>query len=775
MTRLRLKVAGRAGALISLAVLLALLSGCEKDNPAPDDKAQPAAGASDADKKAQPGAKADKAPPTAPAADYDTSLSKTELAREQLLSRLVREMLEKQHLGRKPINNDVSKAAFDRYLERLDPGKLFLLEADAEKLKTHAQSIDEQIKVGRLELAEDGDEILDARLKVVQGIIKEHLKTPLDLTIDEEHETDSEKRGWCKTDDELRERWRKVLKLGIMSRIVRMEEADKARAETGQKPPKDNPTTFEGREKASREKLLKDWEARFVRMEKETHTEQVELFINALTSVFDPHTIYLPPARKENFDISMSGSLEGIGAVLGIKEHFVEIVRIVPGGASWKEGRLEAGDLVLSVAQAGKEPVDVVDMRLQDVVRLIRGPKGTIVTLTVKKPDERIMVIPITRDVVQLDESYAKGAVLRHPSIKGEIGYIDLPSFYGNTRARRGNTPPRRCNEDVRKLLEIFAQRKVAGVILDLRGNGGGLLSAARSMSGLFIKTGPIVQTKAVEGEAEVLKDFDPGISYDGPVIVMVDRFSASASEIVAGALQDYGRAIIVGPEQTHGKGTVQFLTSLDELVSGDPEAQKLGRLGVLKITRQQFFRVNGASTQHRGVVPDIIMPDPAQHVESGERYLDFSIPWSSVEGVKHDKWPAGRGDVQALKQKSEARQAKVGAFKRVRQRIDLLKAQRERTLEPLNMEKWRALRKQEIDALEALKDDPDKTPERFNVEQLNYAGDEAQPERPKATDGTERKTDKDEVKRKDSWKKSLSRDPWVEESVFIIQDMING
>lgn len=753
--------------LIALTVLVLLAWGCDSTSsqqaaPETPKTAERPAAASD---KADQGAAAKPAAETPP----DFSKLKGDALREALVANLIETLLEEDHLRRKPVDDEVSQAAFKVFLERLDPGKLYLLGEQAEALEASADQIDDQLKAGKLALAHQGGKVLRERSVVVQKIIAEHLKEPFDYTLDETHETDAEKRQWCKTEDELKERWRKVLKLGVMSRIMRMEEADKAREEAGRPAKADAPKTFEERERAAREKLGKDWDARFKRMAQETAIDDVEHFINAVTSVYDPHTVYLPPRRKEDFDIHMSGSLEGIGAVLGVKEHFVEVVRVVPGGASWRQGELEAGDLILSVAQADQDAVDVVDMRLQDVVRLIRGPKGTVVTLTIQKPDDAVKVINITRDVVQIEASYAKGATLEHPDLPGKVGYIDLPSFYGNTRAVRGNTPQRRCTDDVRALLERFAKDKVAGVVLDLRGNGGGLLSAARSMSGLFFEKGPVVQTRSVDGRTEVLKDFDPSTIYDGPVIVLVDRFSASASEILAGALQDYQRAIIVGPSQTHGKGTVQFITALNEVAMErhgmTPAAA--GDLGVLKFTRQQFFRVNGASTQHRGIVPDIILPDAMAHVESGERYLDYSIPWSSVDDVSFDAWPKGRGDVKALDAKSKTRQGDSPDFERVRKRIDLFKAQRDRTVETLNFEQWRAQRDKERAELDALKDDGDKAPSRFKVSPINYANTPEPPPRP--NQGT--KTDKEE--RKDSWEEGLSRDPWLEESLFILRDAI--
>ncbi len=768
---------------ILFLMIFALACACDSDPPTPPDPIappngadKPANGAQAADAGGNPEGKLPEGklpegkPPEGQTAE--SKLPELELKREAAIAKLVTELLKTDHLRRITIDDAVSEQAFDLYLERLDPARMFLLEEDVTRLKSHAKTMDDELAAGRLSLSEEGGALLKRRLAVVRKAVEGHLKQPFDTTIEETLETEPDKRPWCKTEAELNDRWRKVLKLEVIRRAARYEEILEARdkaAKEGDKPEDEDvldtaPATPQEREVKSRERTAKDYEARFIRLEQEEHIDDIELFINALVGAFDPHTVFLPPDRKENFDIQMSGSLEGIGAVLQVHEHYVRIVSIVPGSASWQQGELEAGDLILSVAQKGKEAVDVVDMRLQDVVQLIRGPKGTVVTLTVKKPDDRVLVIPITRDIVKIEESYAKGAVLNTLGDDAKIGYIQLPSFYGNTRNEPSLTPERGCTEDVRKLLDIFTKRGITKVIFDLRGNGGGLLSAARTMSGLFIEKGPIVQTRSADGQTEILEDFDPTVSFNGQVIVLVDRFSASASEILAGALQDYGRALIVGSPQTHGKGTVQMIMSLDRMADPSTVDGALRPLGVLKITRQQFFRVSGSSTQNKGVIPDLIFPDPVAHIESGERYLDHPIPWSSVEGVPFKAWQS-KLDIATLNARSKARQSADEAFERDRQRAEFLAKLREQSVENLNLEKWKAERKAERDQLDALSPEQKDIPPRIAVEELRYTDDPA----PVVDDKSERRTGQP---RKDAWKEDLIRDHWLSEAILIFKDM---
>jgi carboxyl-terminal processing protease len=510
------------------------------------------------------------------------------------------------------------------------------------------------------------------------------------------------------------------------------------------------PATAEARDAKARADLAKSYAARFTRLRHPGPFDAASELINAVTSSLDPHTTYLPPADKANFDIQMSGSLEGIGAVLRERDDYVEVLEIVPGGASWRQGVLAPGDLILSVAADGQDPVDIADMRLDDVVKMIRGPKGTIVHLRIQKPTGVQQQLSITRDVVVVEETYARGALLNH---KGQptYGYIHLPSFYG------GRNVTRSAAGDVHRLLTELKARKVAGIVLDIRSNGGGLLGDAIEMTGELIDKGPVVQVQDNRGRREVLDDERRGTDFDGPVVVLVDRFSASASEILAGALQDYHRAIIVGTGPTHGKGTVQTLADLDRATRGKID------LGTLKITVQQFFRVSGSSTQREGVTPDIVLPDPAAHIDSGERTLEHAIPWSQVPPAAHDDWPA-TWKIPALVERSAARVAKQPVLAKIAALTQLLRTNREDTRIPLARPAWEAHRKQQRAALEAASPNLKNGPANLIVKAI----DESTPPPPSSPGPGGRSSDDRLVR----WRDGVARDPWVEECVNILGDM---
>jgi carboxyl-terminal processing protease len=729
----------RAASLVSLAVVVLGCSGSGPTTGKPTPRAN------------QPVSMEDQPPPD---------------PREQRLSMAVVQLLEQEHLRHRKVDDAASRATFAKYLEGLDPGKMFLLKSDVAALEPHRDTVDDELRSGRLDLAHEGQALYTRRVKVVEKVVADLLAKPLDSNNEEFFETDPKKVELAASEDELRERWRRRLELEVLERVSLMEERaadlakkDKAKDDKDKTAEEEDqalvrgpiPPTPEGREAKAREDLAKSYAGRFARLATPGPLDAAASLMNALTSTFDPHTNYLPPADKANFDIQMSGSLEGIGAVLREDDHYIRVVEVVPGGASWRQGKLEAGDLILSVAQKGKDPVDTTDMRIDEVVKMIRGPKGTLVTLVVKKPSEELETISITRDVVVIEESYARGAVLQPAKAKRGFGYINLPSFYG---AQRGG-PPRSASTDVRRLLEEMQKRNVAGVVIDLRANGGGLLGDSVDLTGLLIDKGPVVQTQVSDGTKKTLADSSGGTSFSGPVVVMVDRFSASASEIVAGALQDYKRAVIIGTSATHGKGTVQVLADLAELTgSGDD-------LGALKVTVQQFFRVSGASTQWQGVVPDIVLPDPSAHIESGERELENSIPWSQITAVPHDDWNV-TWKVADLAAKSAKRIAKSDVFGKISAQTQLLMARRDDTKVPLAKTAWLTKREEQKKALDAVSPHLDKGPKRFGVTPVEYASHTPVAARPGG------KTDD----RAGRWRDIVARDPWIEEAVFVLADM---
>lgn len=680
--------------------------------------------------------------------------------REAALAEAIVHLLEREHLLRKKLTDDVSREAFENFLTRLDASKMFLLKADRDALARHADQIDDELHDGSLELAHEGARRYAARIPVVEQMVAGLLAAPFDHTDEEWIEVDPEKFSFAATEDELRDRWRRRLELEVLDRVASMEaRLDPKRSKNHDDDDDDDdastlprsriPKTPEGRDQKAREDLAKAYAGRFARLRTPGPLDAAADLVNAVATVLDPHTTYLPPADKANFDIHMSGSLEGIGAVLRERDHYVEVVELVPGGAAWRQGRLGPGDVILAVTTDGKEPVDTLDMRIDEVVKMIRGPKGTTVRLQIQKPTGVEESVAITRDVVVIEEAYARGAVV---SKKGgpTYGYIHVPSFYGGQGKGK-----RSAGEDVRKLLVTLDKKKVAGVILDLRSNGGGILGDAIDMTGHFIDKGPVVQVQDSRGKREVHEDEDAGVEYRGPVVVMVDRFSASASEIVAAALQDYRRAVIVGTGPTHGKGTVQTIADLDRLTGGRSD------LGVLKITIQQFFRVTGASTQQRGVVPDIVLPDPAGHVETGERELDHAIAWSQIPAVDHDKW-SPTWSTTGLAQRSALRVAKHPILGKIATTTEFLRARQNDTRVPLARPAWEKRRTELRTAVEAASPDLTKAAPMLQVTPL------AEPPAPTAARGPNGKTDD----RASRWRDSLARDPWVDESLNILGDM---
>jgi carboxyl-terminal processing protease len=687
--------------------------------------------------------------------------------REEVLASAAGSLLGHEHVLARSVDDAVSKEAFQRFIEELDSGKLFLLEGDVQKLARLETDMDDELHAGDLALGRKGVALLASRRRVVADVIARTLAAPLDFSANESIETEPKKLVFCKTEDELAARWRGVLKLQVLERTQQLEETLERRAhpKPGDKPadPEDAkreaaaekalgeiPATFEGRRDKVQKEIATRYATQFTRLGSVDKLEAAQTFINALNAAFDPHTNYLPPAAEANFDIALTGRLEGIGATLREQDHYILVNDLVPGGAAWQQGKLETGDLIQAVAQEGKEPVDVTDMPIDKVVSMIRGPKGTVVVLTVKKPDGSIKTISITRDLVRIEATYARGAILKTKT-NGDVGYVHLPGFYGEV-GKTKKPGERNATDDMRTILTQLTKKGVKSLVFDLRGNGGGLLTHARDISGLFIKEGPVVQTKDGKGVVDVLRDTDPSVAFDGPVVILVDRFCASAAEIVAGVLQDYERAVIVGSSATHGKGTVQTVVDLDRVVRARGEP-----LGVYKITIQEYFRVSGGSTQLKGVVPDVLLPDPTSFVDSGERTLPHAIPWSTIAPVTFAKVPHAWKTTD-LASASVARTSANADLATVTKFAKIMEARKDKSVRPLARDAWQAEYKQmkaELDALDPKKHEPKPMMEVVPI---------SAPETPAADPRTQKRLDK--------WKDTLARDLWVDESARILADM---
>jgi carboxyl-terminal processing protease len=677
--------------------------------------------------------------------------AKPRYTHEMVLGNILKGALENMHFTSKKINNELSRKAFHVYLERLDYGKQFLLESDVKKLEKYRDSFDDMMVSGDLSILDVSSELMNMRIGQIEKFVEKILAQPLNYGKKEFLQTDPKKRTFLKTEKDLFAHWERILKFEILNRIVdkKEEQSGLATDDKGnkKKPISDKKLTDVEIEKDSRDKVLKSYKKIFSRLVNEKRSDKLDKFYNAVTKVFDPHTNYLIPEDKEDFDIDMSGKLEGIGAILREDNSYIKVERIVPGSASWKTKEVEAEDVILKVGQGKEEPIDVVDMSLRDAVKLIRGKKGSEVRLTIKKPNGLVKVVPIIRDVVEIDESYVKGTVLELNSSKTNIGYITIPKFYRDFNDRSG----RNVTDDTRREIERLNKEGVEGLIIDLRNNGGGALEDARMISGLFIEKGPIVQVKANTGNPDILADTDPKVDFQKPTIVLINRFSASASEIVAAALQDYNRAVIVGGEFSHGKGTVQAVVDLDGYVS--PMAKAYSPLGALKITIQKFYRVNGSSTQYEGVTPDIILPDQFSHLESGEKFLDYSVPWSDVKAVKYDKWKP-KYDVKSLRAASLERVKKSQKFKHLMDSIKWYKDQKSntnRSLTSLDFEKERKTIREMADVFKKEEENKD-----ILVKDISSG--------PK---------DKAHQEKFDEFSKTLRKDAVIEESLMIMNDML--
>lgn len=553
---------------------------------------------------------------------------KSDPEKDKLLLELLTMVLERGHYSPVAMDDAFSKKVYAKYLEGIDPTKRFFLQSDIEEFSKFELQIDDMIKRKDLTFFNLTNSRLLQRMQESRGIYEQVLASPFDFTSNENINVDYEKLPYAKSKKELTDRWRKQLKLQALSSIT-----DKQKLEEDKKAKDANYTakSFEAIEKEVRENSLKSLDEYFNFIQKElTRNDWFSIYLNAIVERFDPHTFYFSPEDKEKFDVSMSGTFEGIGARLQKKNDAVEISELISGGPAWKGKELEAGDLILKVAQGAEEPIDVAGMRLDDVVKKIKGPKGTEVRLTVKKVDGSIKVISIIRDEVETEETFAKSSIVEKDGKR--FGIIYLPKFYISFE----NKENRDAYKDVALEIERLKAQNIDGLVMDLRDNGGGSLETVVKMVGLFIPEGPVVQVKAPGRNPEILPDPDKKVQYEGPLVVMINNFSASASEIFAAAIQDYKRGIVVGSKHSYGKGTVQNVIDLNQFIRGNSYRD----LGALKTTIQKFYRINGGSTQREGVMSDIVFPDRYTYLDMGERDEESALPWDKIAPAKYEPLP---------------------------------------------------------------------------------------------------------------------------------------
>lgn len=683
--------------------------------------------------------------------------------KDKILLQVINHGLNMAHFENLPLDSKMSERIYKLYIEKLDYSKRYLLKEDIDKFEKYRELLNIEIKQTKYTFFHISTDIIKQRIKETESIYKEVLSKPFNFNKKEEFEVDAEKLNFPKNKKARYERWRKLIKYQAMLKLDRLLNVQESSIKN-----KDSSYVLKSMkelETTARKELMDDYKEMYRRLDKLNDNDWLNLYLNSFTGSYDPHTGYMPPKVKENFDISMSGKLEGIGATLSAQKGYVKVVRIVPGSPSWKQGELKEEDLILKVAQGNSTPVSVVDMRLDDAVKLIRGKKGTEVRLTVKKPDNSIVVIPIIRDVIVLEETYAKSAILQIDGSLKRYGYINLPSFYVDFKNRRKG---RHCSEDIAIEIEKLKREEVDGIILDLRNNGGGSLGDVVKIGGLFIKNGPIVQVKSRIGKSHILNDNDSRIQYDGDLVIMVNTLSASASEILSAAMQDYKRAVIVGAPRTFGKGTVQNLIDLDRMIISSYSDIK--PLGTLRLTVQKFFRVNGGATQLKGVVPDIVLPSIYSAYDIGEKYMPYALPWTKIEPAKYQIWPLPITNIEELKSKSKIRVDNNKIFQNIIKNTKRLEEEKKKTTISLNLEIYR--KKQEKLSEEAKKYKEALT-KKTSIKTYMLKEDMKELEALIKRQAEENEpVDSSKLISRKQWIENLTKDAYIEEATYIIKDV---
>ena len=658
----------------------------------------------------------------------------------------VGEMLTEAHYSPKEINDAFSKKVFKKYLGELDINKDIFLQGDISALRKYETRIDDEIKGAPVEFFLTAGQLFTKRMEEAALIYKEILEKPFDFTTDESVNLDDEKVNYPSTEADRKEMWRKRLKYMALDRYSEsLDIREKNKGKEGFAAKSD-----EDLEKEARDRVKKLMDRTFDHYRfKFSDDDKFNIFVNDITTSMDPHSTFFPPVDKRYFDEQMSGRFFGIGASLIYDDGNIKINSLITGSPAWKSGEIQVGDVITKVAQGKEDPIELTGFVVEDAVKLIRGKKGTEVKLTLKKQDGTLKTISLVRDEIVQDETFARSAIVKTAASK--IGYIYLPEFYADFDNPNGS----RCAVDVAKELVKLKEEKVDGVILDLRNNGGGSLYDVVQMAGLFIEEGPIVQVKDRDGKPSILRDKDKSVLYDGPLAVMVNEFSASASEIFAAAIQDYNRGVIIGSTSTYGKGTVQRNIGLD------PSANFLNSnsdLGTVKLTLQKFYRINGGSTQLKGVSSDIILPDNQEYWKFREKDDPDALPWDEISKAPYTSWNGGY-DIKSLQQLSNQRLENNTAFKLIKENTEWLAKQNDKDY-PLQLEKYRKEQKQiraalkQIESLVKLNNELD----------ISYL----------TKDLNKYPNDKDKQDRFNQWLKNLQKDIYVDQAVKVVNDMVS-
>ena len=658
--------------------------------------------------------------------------------------KIIYALLKQAHYKSVELNDTFSKKAFNAYIENLDPNKVFLISQDVKSLEAYQYQIDDEFQQENPSpLYQTSIDIWKQRINEMEIYVEGALKTPFDFNREEFIETDIKKKGYANSLGELKERWYKRLKYSSLIRYANRVKQNDKKEEGDRK-------TEEELEAEVREGVLKSEKNYFKYLKKMDSEDLSARYFNSILSIYDPHTTFFPPEDKENFDINITGQLEGIGATLQQSDSRIKVVTIFPGGAAWKQKELKVGDVILKVAQGDEGvPVSVTDMSIKSAVKLIRGKKGTKVILTVEKPDQSIHKIAIIRDVVIMEAAHLKMGVVESKD-NHKFGYITLPSFYFDLK----QSGARSCYQDVKDAVLELQARGVEGIAIDLRSNGGGSLHEVIQMTGLFVDARPVVQVRNRSLSSDVLKS-DVKKIYDGPLVVMISKVSASASEIFTGALQDYKRAIIVGGKSTFGKGTVQRIISIDNHVNR--AYSQFSPIGAVKLTSQKFYRVSGKTTQLEGVKADVILPNMYQHLEIGESYTKHPLAFDEINPAIKPQSDYPKYD--EIVKRSQERVEKNKVFQKINEYAQILENRKDKSSVPLRYTDYVQRTQEYEEETKPYKD--------LSLAQEDWKLEVAELDRPSTYPDSVR------VKLLKTWSENVQKDIQIQEAVNVLSDIV--
>ena len=608
-----------------------------------------------------------------------TSRNFDQTDKDKLLLQLISYVLDQGHFVEKEINDDFSRKVFNEYLNIIDPYKRYFYKSDIEEFKKYEDQLDDKFINAEIDFFDLTYNRGQQRFNESKLIYKEILNNPFDYQIDENFNADFESLDYVKNKSEMKDRWRKQLKF---SSIESYDDLLKDQENELEDNPSHKIKSNIEIELEARESTLKTLNEMYDFYDDITRSDWFSFYINSFVEQYDPHTIYYNPEAKDRFDVDMSGNYAGIGARLSKKFDKIEVVEIISGGPAWRQNLLEVGDIILKVRQDDQdesESTSILGMPISDAVKLIKGPKGTNVILTIKKVDGEVLDLKIRRDIVLLEETYVRSSIVSKD--ENLYGFINLPKFYIDF----DNSTSRDAARDVKKEIIRLKNIGIKGLVLDLRNNGGGSLKTVVEMAGLFIQEGPIVQVRSMDKESQILRDKDRSIIWEGPLVILVNEFSASASEILAAAMQDYKRAIIIGSKQTYGKGTVQNVLDLNKMVRSNTN----GDLGALKFTTQKYYRINGGSTQLEGVKSDIVVPDKYTYVDFGEKDQENPLEWDKIDPVSYEPWKTFF-DYNKSIQASKDRMNSSEFISLIDENAKWIKSMRDRDIYTLNYRKFK-------------------------------------------------------------------------------------